>query len=66
MNINNPALDILNEIVMATIAHARRDGWKELPDGTLVVGPGFGDLFARDLNVEVASASQFQRGGQVD
>src|SRR5262249_27505483 len=66
VNVDDVALDILKQIVGETIRETRREGGKALPDGTLAVGLSLSQLFPSDLNVEIASANQLQRGGQVN
>ena len=66
MGLDDLAFDILNEIIVPAIAHAGPEPRKKLPENTFVIGPGFGDFLAGDLDIEILGAGQAQHGGQID
>jgi hypothetical protein len=66
VNIEDFAFDVLDQIVVSPVAHARRNPREELPQGRFVIRLGFGEPLACDLDIQVLRASQSQHGGEID
>ena len=58
MDVLDHALGILDQIVVPPISDAGRGRWEKFLDCALLRRPGFGEFFARKLDVDVACASQ--------
>src|SRR5438034_8630792 len=66
VHLDDIAGDVLDLIIMLPISDARGNPREELCQGAVMIGPGFGEPLAGDLDVEVLSAGKLESGRQVD
>jgi hypothetical protein len=57
---------VLKLAVVLPVCDSGSEPGEKIRDGRSVIGFRFGDVFPRDLNIEVLSAGETKRGGEID